>query len=58
MAQAPKPSYDPDRHAPLPYVDKKYKVLLDEIAEKNHWTRKTAVELAIQHFANSHHIIP
>lgn len=51
MAQLPKPSYDPIRHSALPYVDKRYKELLDQVAEQHHWTKKTTVEVAIEQLA-------
>jgi len=39
--------YNPEKHSALPYIDKKYKVLLDKLADKTGRTRKKALELAI-----------
>lgn len=51
MAQLSKQSYDPARHSALPYVDKRYKILLDQVADQHHWTKKTTVEIAIEQLA-------
>jgi hypothetical protein len=39
--------YNPTKHSSLPYVDKEYKDLLDQIADKTGRSRKKAVEMAI-----------
>lgn len=46
--------YDSTKHSALPYVDKQYKALLDQLAESTGRTKKRALELAIGHALDSH----
>lgn len=50
--------YDPKRHSALPYVDRKYKELLDQVAGHTERNKKRTVELAILSLASREGIVP
>jgi len=48
--------YDTTKHSALPYVDKQFKSLLDQLAEKTGRTKKKALEMAITDAAITNNI--